>query len=167
MPTSASPTRRTWLPAGDAGRAWPRSPIAPLLAGRGAAEPPSDRYALVAHGADGATYDLGSWQLTPGRKVIFTSGTALTGTQIKNLQITQPNGARHPHVGGGPPLPDRRSLVRPAGRSPAPANRGPALATGQDGPGESRKVAGVVDAMDGGKSTAVPLDLVNAGGTEI
>jgi hypothetical protein len=92
MPTSASPTRRTWLPAGDAGRAWPRSPIAPLLAGRGAAEPPSDRYALVAHGADGATYDLGSWQLTPGRKVIFTSGTALTGTQIKNLQITQPNG---------------------------------------------------------------------------
>src|SRR6185437_11905579 len=26
---------------------------------------------------------------------------------------------------------------------------------------------GVVDAMDGGKSTAVPLDLVNAGGTEI
>jgi len=62
----------------------------------------------------------------PGRKVIFTSGTALTGTQIKDLQITQPNG-----------------------------------------PGESRKVAGVVDAMDGGKSTAVPLDLVNAGGTEI
>jgi hypothetical protein len=60
---------------------------------RGAAEPPSDRYELVAHGADGATYDLGSWQLAPGRKVIFTSGTALPGTQIKNLQITsQPNG---------------------------------------------------------------------------
>jgi len=59
---------------------------------RGAAEPPSDRYELVAHGADGATYDLGSWQLTPGRKVIFTSGTALTETKIKNLQITQPNG---------------------------------------------------------------------------
>jgi anti-sigma factor RsiW len=75
--------------------------------------------------------------------------------------------ARHPHVGGGPPLQDRRSLVRPAGRSRAPANRRPALATGQDGPGESRKVAGVVDAMDGGKSTVVPLDLVNAGGTEI
>ena len=59
---------------------------------RGAAEPPSDRYELVAHGADGATYDLGSWQLTPGRKVIFTSGTALTETKVKNLQITQPNG---------------------------------------------------------------------------
>ena len=59
---------------------------------RGAAEPPSDRYELVAHGADGATYDLGSWRLAPGRKVIFTSGTAVTGTQIKNLQITQPNG---------------------------------------------------------------------------
>jgi hypothetical protein len=27
---------------------------------RGAAEPPSDWYELVAHGADGATYDLGS-----------------------------------------------------------------------------------------------------------
>ncbi len=59
---------------------------------RGAAEPPSDRYELVAHGADGATYDLGSWRLAPGRRVIFASGTALTESQIKNLQITQPNG---------------------------------------------------------------------------
>jgi anti-sigma factor RsiW len=39
-----------------------------------------------------ATYDLGSWRLAPGRRVIFTSGTSLTETQIKNLQITQPNG---------------------------------------------------------------------------
>jgi Putative zinc-finger len=59
---------------------------------RSAAEPPSDRYELVAHDTDGATYDLGSWRLAPGRRVIFTSGTALTETQIKNLQITQPNG---------------------------------------------------------------------------
>jgi hypothetical protein len=59
---------------------------------RGAAEPPSDRYELVAHGTEGATYDLGSLRLAPGRRVIFTSGTALTETQIKNLQITQPNG---------------------------------------------------------------------------
>jgi predicted anti-sigma-YlaC factor YlaD len=59
---------------------------------RAAAELPSDRYELVAHGTDGATYDLGSWRLDPGRRVIFTSGTALTETQIKNLQITQPNG---------------------------------------------------------------------------
>ena len=59
---------------------------------RGIAEPRSDRYELVAHGTDGATYDLGSWRLAPGRKVIFTSGTVLTETQIKNLQITQPNG---------------------------------------------------------------------------
>ena len=58
----------------------------------GAAGPPSDRYELVAHGSDGATYDLGSWRLAPGRRVIFTSGIALTETQIKNLQITQPNG---------------------------------------------------------------------------
>ncbi|HEX9033961.1 MAG TPA: hypothetical protein VF834_19140, partial [Streptosporangiaceae bacterium] len=59
---------------------------------RGAAEPPSDRYELVVHGTAGATYDLGSWQLAPGRRITFTSGTALTETQIKNLQITQPNG---------------------------------------------------------------------------
>src|SRR6516165_2214174 len=37
----------------------------------------------------------------------------------------------------------------------------------ETGPGESGQVAGVVDAMDGGKSAAVPLDLVNAGGAEI
>ena len=59
---------------------------------RGAAGPPSDRYELVAHGADGASYDLGSWRLAPGRRVIFASGTALTESQIKNIQITQPNG---------------------------------------------------------------------------
>jgi Putative zinc-finger len=44
---------------------------------RGVAEPSSDRYELVAHGADGATYDLGSWRLVPGKRVIFASGTAL------------------------------------------------------------------------------------------
>jgi hypothetical protein len=59
---------------------------------RGAAESPSERYELVAHGTDGATYDLGSWRLAPGRRVIFTSGTALSETQIKNLQISQPSG---------------------------------------------------------------------------
>ena len=60
---------------------------------RGAAEPPSDRYELVGHSADGMTYDLGSWRLTPSRRVTFTSGTALSETQIKDLQITQPNGS--------------------------------------------------------------------------
>ena len=59
---------------------------------RDAAEAPSDRYELVAHGRDGSTFELGSWRLAPGRRVIFTSGTALTETQIENLQITQPNG---------------------------------------------------------------------------
>ena len=33
-----------------------------------------------------------SWLLAPGRKVIFTRGTVLAEAQIKNLQITQPNG---------------------------------------------------------------------------
>ena len=50
----------------------------------------ADEYARL--DADGATYDLGSWRLAPGQKVIFTSDTALTETQIKNLQITEPNG---------------------------------------------------------------------------
>ena len=59
---------------------------------RGAAEPSSDRYELVAHGTDGATYDLGSWRLAPGRRVMFTSGTVLAESQIKNIQITQPDG---------------------------------------------------------------------------
>src|SRR6516165_7990620 len=78
-PTHA-PRRR--LPARSA-----RCRRAPCL--RGA--PSSDRYELVAHGADGATHDLGSWRLAPGQRVIFTSGTALTEKQIKNLQITQSN----------------------------------------------------------------------------
>src|SRR5215831_349463 len=43
----------------------------------------------------------------------------------------------------------------------------PAFAARRDGPGESGQVAGVVDAMDGGKPAAVPPDLVNAGGAEI
>jgi hypothetical protein len=59
---------------------------------RDAAEPSIDRYELVAHGADGATYDLGSWRLAAGQKVIFIGGTALAETQIKNLQIVEPNG---------------------------------------------------------------------------
>jgi hypothetical protein len=59
---------------------------------RGATEPPSDRYELVAHGADGTTYDLGSWRLAPGRRVTFTSGTALGESQIKDLQVIETNG---------------------------------------------------------------------------
>jgi hypothetical protein len=57
-----------------------------------ATELPSDRYELVAHGADGATYDLGSWRLAPGQRITFTSGTAFTEKQIRNIQITQLNG---------------------------------------------------------------------------
>ena len=60
---------------------------------RGAAEQSDDRYELVVHGADGATYDLGNWRLAPGQRVIFTSGTALAPAQIKNLQVAQPDGS--------------------------------------------------------------------------
>lgn len=133
---------------------------------RGAAEPPSDRYELVAHGADGATTTWAAGSSPPAGKSSSPAAPRSPGHRSRTSRSPSPTGLPSSRW-GGPPLPDRRSLVRPAGRSPAPANRGPALATGQDGPGESRKVAGVVDAMDGGKSTAVPLDLVNAGGTEI
>jgi hypothetical protein len=54
------------------------------------AEPSSDRYELVAHGANGATYDLGSWRLIPG-----SSSPAAPHSprhRSKALQITQPNG---------------------------------------------------------------------------
>ena len=59
--------------------------------------------------------------------------------------------------------------VRGNGRLPQPV---PQHLQHGPGPGdvrarESRQVAGVVDAMDGGKSAAVPLDLVDAGGAEI
>src|SRR6516165_2258509 len=58
-----------------------------------------------------------------------------------------------------PPL--RSSGWTPSGTSSsAPSAR-------RDGPGESGKVAGVVDTMDRGKSATVPLDLINAGGAEI
>ena len=58
----------------------------------GGTEPATDRYMLVAHSADGTTYDLGNWRLAPSQTVTFTSGTALSYTQIKDLQITQADG---------------------------------------------------------------------------
>jgi hypothetical protein len=73
-------------------RSWGTEIHLTCLYPRGAAESASDRYELVAHGTDGMTYDLGSWRLAPGRRVIFTTGTALTERQIKDLQITQPDG---------------------------------------------------------------------------
>ena len=72
------------------------------------------------HGADAATYDLGTWRLTPGQRVIFTSGTALTETQIKNLQITQPNRPAILAL-GCPACSGLRIASRPAARSLAPA----------------------------------------------
>ena len=59
---------------------------------RGAAEPAGDQYELVAHSADGRTFDLGSWRLEPGQRVSFTSGTALRAAQLRELQITEPDG---------------------------------------------------------------------------
>jgi hypothetical protein len=59
---------------------------------RGAAESPGEWYELVAHSADGTTYNLGSWRLVPGRRITFTGGTALSETQINDIQITRPHG---------------------------------------------------------------------------
>lgn len=58
----------------------------------GAAPPAGYRYTLVAHDAGNDTYELGSWRLTPGRKVTFTGGTALTPGEITSLTITEPGG---------------------------------------------------------------------------
>jgi hypothetical protein len=60
-----------------------------------------------------------------------------------------------------------RIASQASGPSPAPAYADLRSRRDETGPGRSGKVAGVVDAMDGGKSAAVPLDLVNAGGAEI
>jgi hypothetical protein len=59
---------------------------------RAAANAPSDSYELVAHGTNGTTDDLGSWRVSAGQRVTFDSGTALSETQIKDLQVTEPNG---------------------------------------------------------------------------
>jgi hypothetical protein len=63
---------------------------------RGAAEPPSERYELVAHGA---AYDLGSWQLTPAGKSSLPATPHSSGHRSRTSRSPQPNGARHPHVG--------------------------------------------------------------------
>src|SRR5437879_2651213 len=77
----------------------------------------------------------------------------------------EPVAAGSPLVWACSPLPSRRvtgtSLSPTAQTADLPSRRD------ETGPGESGKVAGVVDAMDGGKSAAVPLDLVDAGGAEI
>ena len=102
------PTRSGSMPASRAMRALVATPVDATIAlqprpwgteinltcwyRRGAAEPPGERYELVARGTDGTAYDLGSWRLVPGRRVVFTTGTALSRTQIKDLQITEPSG---------------------------------------------------------------------------
>jgi len=53
---------------------------------------PDYRYGLTVRGTDGATYPLGDWQLGPGRKVTFSTGTALTASQISTLDITDVQG---------------------------------------------------------------------------
>ncbi len=58
-----------------------------------AAVPPGYQYELVAYDADGDAYDVGSWQLDPGRKVAFTGGVALAPPQISKVQIIRPDGA--------------------------------------------------------------------------
>lgn len=93
---------------------------------RGAAEPPSDRYELVAHGADGATYDLGSWQLTPGRKSSSPAAPHSPGHRSRTSRSPSPTGP-------------------PSSRWGWPASSGPQIASQasgpQPGPGKSRTCA--------------------------
>ena len=51
-------------------------------------------YALSVLGTDGRRHELGTWQLTPGAQVTFTTGTALTVDQISSVDITDPYGTR-------------------------------------------------------------------------
>jgi hypothetical protein len=80
--------------------------------------------------------DLRPGQLAtrPGRRVIFTSGTALTETQIKNLQITQPNG-RAILALRVPVSSVLRIASQADGPQPGPGISGPASAADETGPG--------------------------------
>ena len=49
-------------------------------------------YTLLVEGADGRTHPLGTWQLSPGTRVTFTSGTALTVDQIRVVDVDDPYG---------------------------------------------------------------------------
>jgi hypothetical protein len=46
----------------------------------------------------GATHDLGTWTLAPGTETTFTSGTALSRSEISSVQITLPNGTPILHL---------------------------------------------------------------------
>ena len=58
----------------------------------GAAVPAGYSYALAVEGTDGTTYQLGSWQLSPGQTIHFTAGTSLDVSQIRAVDITDGSG---------------------------------------------------------------------------
>jgi hypothetical protein len=88
---------------------------------RGAAEPPGDRYELVAHGADGATYDLGSWRLTPARW--SSSPAAPHSPRHRSRTSRSPSRTGPPSSPSGcPAFSGLRIASRPAARSMAPAD---------------------------------------------
>lgn len=60
----------------------------------GATMPAGYRYALTVTDKDGDTYNLGDWQLEPGRRIVFRSGTALLPREIKQVTITGPDGTK-------------------------------------------------------------------------
>ena len=51
-------------------------------------------YALSVLGTDGRRHELGTWQLSPGAQVSFTTGTALSIAQISSIDVTDPYGTR-------------------------------------------------------------------------
>lgn len=60
----------------------------------GASASPGYSYALSVRGTDGRSHQLGTWQLSPGTQVTFTTGTALSVAQITSIDITDPYGTR-------------------------------------------------------------------------
>jgi predicted anti-sigma-YlaC factor YlaD len=58
----------------------------------GAVVPAGYRYGLAVRGTDGTTYQLGTWQLSPGQQIRFTAGTALDVSQIRAVDITDSSG---------------------------------------------------------------------------
>jgi anti-sigma-K factor RskA len=58
----------------------------------GGAVPKDWAYGLTVIGTDNAKHSLGSWTLVAGKDTRFTSGTALHRDQIKQIQITAPDG---------------------------------------------------------------------------
>lgn len=60
----------------------------------GTSAPTGYRYALTVTDKDGDTYTLGDWQLKPGAPIVFHTGTALSASDIKQIDIVTADGTK-------------------------------------------------------------------------